>query len=81
MLWSPYVKGECQRCGFKRNLRDMTKEWTGLRVCKSCKDPKPDEMKPVPRLRPEGLPRPNAAPETTPIFIIPGVNDVQPEDL
>lgn len=81
MLWTPYVKGECARCGFKKNLRDLRKEWTGLRVCSACFDPKPEEMKPLPRFKPEGLPRKNAAPETEPIFIEPGVNDIRPEDL
>jgi len=82
MLWSPYPKGECQRCGFKRNLRDLTKEWTGLRVCRSgCRDPKPEDTKPLRPLRGEGLPRRDAAPETAPVFITPGLNDVTPEDL
>jgi hypothetical protein len=60
--------GECQRCGFKRRLTDLCKEWTGLRVCKDvCKDPKPAEMK-APHVKPEGVPLPNAAPATEPIF-------------
>ena len=60
--------GECMRCGFKRRLPDLCKEWTGLRVCRdTCKDPKPAEMK-APRVRPEGVPLPNASPATDPVF-------------
>ncbi len=81
MLWSPYVKGECQRCGFKKNLSDLKTEWTGLRVCDRCFDPKPEDRKPLPVFKPEGLPRQNAAPQTAPVFITPGVDDVKPEDL
>lgn len=81
MKWSPYTKGECQRCGFKKNLSDLRKEWTGLRVCGACWDPKPEELTPL-RIPPgEGAPKPNAAPETAPTFIVPGVNDIRPEDL
>lgn len=57
----PY--GECQRCGFKYRLTQLRKEWTGLRVCKPCLDPKPADTK-APKYKPEGLPRPNASPET-----------------
>jgi hypothetical protein len=30
----------CQRCGFKRHADELRREWTGLRVCKECWDPK-----------------------------------------
>jgi hypothetical protein len=60
--------GECARCGFKRRLDQLTKEWTGLRVCAdTCKDPKPAELKP-PIVKPEGVPLPTAAPATEPVF-------------
>ena len=64
--------GECQRCGFKFRLTQIKKEWSGLRVCKgpgtnNCWDPKPKDKKP-PNYRPEGLPLPNAAPATEPVF-------------
>jgi hypothetical protein len=58
---APY--GECMRCGFKYRLPQLRKEWTGLRVCGPCFDPKPPELKP-PKYKPEGLPKPNASPET-----------------
>jgi hypothetical protein len=59
--------GICPRCGFKRRLNVMKKEWTGLRVCPPCWDPKPAEMKP-PKVKPEGVPVPNAQPEPEPVF-------------
>jgi hypothetical protein len=66
MAKAPY--GECARCGFKRRVTDLVKEWTGLRVCRdTCRDPKPAELKP-PRVKPEGVPVHNAAPETEPVF-------------
>jgi hypothetical protein len=42
------------RCGFKYRLNELKKEWTGLRVCKPCFDPRPAELKP-PRYKPEGF--------------------------
>lgn len=63
----PAPWGECPRCGFKRRLNTFRKEWTGERVCRDCWDPKPAEMKP-PRVKPEGVPVPNAQPETEPVF-------------
>lgn len=64
--------GECQRCGFKRRLGKLTKEWTGLRVCRdTCLDPRPAETKPI-TVKPEGVILPNASPETQPIYRAPG---------
>jgi hypothetical protein len=60
--------GQCQRCAFKYRLDELQKEWSGLRVCKSCFDPLPDTMR-TPIAYPEGLPRPNASPELPNIFI------------
>lgn len=59
--------GECMRCGFDFRLNQLSKEWTGLRVCASCFDPRPAELKP-PRYGPEGLVRPDASPATEPVF-------------
>lgn len=75
-MQSPW--GECQRCGFDVRLNKMRKEWSGLRVCGPCWDPKPAETR-APLVRPEGLPRPDAAPATDPIFRAPG--DVGGDDL
>ena len=57
------VYGECPRCGFKIDIREAKREWTGQRVCKDCYDPRPADTKP-PRYKPEGLPRPDAMPQT-----------------
>lgn len=66
------IWGECQRCGFKRHLSELRQEWTGLKVCSdTCWDPKPAEMH-APSVKPEGVPVPGAAPETTPIEREPG---------
>jgi hypothetical protein len=62
---APYA--ECQRCGFKRRVPQLRKEWTGLRVCGDCFDPRPADHRP-PRYRPEGVPVRNASPETEPIY-------------
>jgi len=68
----PRPYGECQRCGFKYRLDQLKKEWTGLRVCfgtgtSHCWDPRPLDTKP-PKYKPEGLPRPDASPQTEPVF-------------
>lgn len=71
--------GICQRCGWKKNLSDMAKEWTGLRVCKNpCFDPKPKQLSP-PSIGAEGVPLPTAAPEPADIFLTD--NQVTPDSL
>lgn len=30
----------CDRCGFKYRGEDLIKEWTGLRVCTTCHEPR-----------------------------------------
>ena len=67
-LYSPGAKGSCQRCSFDYKLSDIRKEWTGLLVCPECRDPKPQDMR-APPVRPEGLPKPNAAPPPVDDFI------------
>lgn len=54
--------GVCQRCGFQYDLNDLVKEWTGLRVCRKCKDPRPAQLT-TPKIGPEGLASPNASPQ------------------
>lgn len=62
------AKGVCDRCGFiVEPHTKLRKEWTGLRVCGPCWDPKPPELRPPP-VKPEGLPVRNARPEPEPIF-------------
>ena len=74
----PYTKGECMRCGFVYDLRDIRKEWSGARVCPDCWDKKPEILK-APVVRPEGLPKPGAAPETVPYFV--AINEITRDDL
>lgn len=62
------AKGVCDRCGFTVEPHTLLRlEWTGLRTCKPCWDPKPAELRP-PSIKPEGLPVKNARPEPEPIF-------------
>jgi hypothetical protein len=35
-----YAKARCDRCGEKIKYQALRKEWTGLKVCKQCWDPK-----------------------------------------
>lgn len=73
------AKGTCQRCGFDFRLSELSLEWTNLRVCAECHDPRPAELSPPP-VYPEGLPRPDASPEMPEVFV--DWNDpVTPEDL
>jgi hypothetical protein len=68
--WKPGgTLGDCQRCGFTRRLNDLKLEWSGLRVCfDTCWDPRPDTLT-APVVYPEGLPRPDAAPEYPDVFV------------
>lgn len=56
----PY--GQCIRCSLTYRLSEFRTEWTGIRVCKDCVDPRPGDSEP-PNIYPEGLPRPDAQPE------------------
>lgn len=69
--------GLCQRCAFKFRLNELSQEWSGLRVCKDCRDPRPPELSP-PDVFPEGLPRPDASPDLPEVFI---TTQITPEDL
>jgi len=66
----------CDRCGQRRRLDCLRKEWSSLMVCDDCYDPRPDTMLP-PRVGPEGLPYPDARPDQPASF----VNVVTPDDL
>lgn len=68
------AKGVCQRCDFVYLLRQLRKEWTGLKVCSDCWDRKPEALRPPP-VKPEGLVKPGASPELAPVFIVPGPID------
>lgn len=77
-----YIPGQpwgiCDRCCEKRRLRTMSREWTGLRVCPDCFDPRPPQLDP-PKVGPEGVPLPNSRPRPPDIFVTD--NQVQPDDL
>ncbi len=71
--------GSCQRCGRTKFTSELNKEWTGLRVCCDCHDPRPPQLSP-PNIYDEGLPVPDAAPFLGVSFIDPE-NPVTPADL
>lgn len=65
----------CDRCGFDYRRSAVSREWTGLMVCKDCWDPKPIwPATPVDHQSVE-----NARPVQPENFLAPG--DVNPEDL
>ncbi len=45
----------CDRCSQRYRRSAMLAEWTGLRVCAPCIDPRPPQMSP-PDIYPEGIP-------------------------
>lgn len=70
-------KAICDRCGFTHNLSALRKEWTGLKVCRECWDPRhPQEfVHGVADRQSVSDPRP----EPDDVFLSPG--DVTAEDL
>ena len=55
--------GICDRCGEKHRLAALRKEWTSLKVCGACYDPRPAQLDP-PHIDPaEGKPKPDSRPE------------------
>jgi hypothetical protein len=72
------VWGVCDRCGLKRNVASLRKEWTGLWVCADDFDPRPPQLDP-PQIYPEGLPVPNARPEPEDYEL--DTNEVTRDDL
>jgi hypothetical protein len=51
----------CDRCSQRRRRAVMCVEWTNLRVCPPCLDPRPPQMQP-PNVYPEGIPFLDARP-------------------
>jgi hypothetical protein len=45
----------CDRCSQRRRRSNMLTEWTNLKVCPVCIDPRPPQMTP-PNVYPEGIP-------------------------
>jgi len=80
MIRNTYKPGDwlyvCQRCGFTKYASEIRKEWTGLRVCSDCWEPRhPQEY--VRGIRDDmTVPFANGPAYT---FLSPG--DVKPEDL
>lgn len=70
--------GACQRCGWIYPLAKLRKEWSSLKVCPPCFDPKPADLSP-PNIKPEGVPLPGAAPEPADHFL--SDNEVTEGDL
>jgi len=73
-----YGYGLCQRCGFRYELDDLRKEWTNLRVCKTCWDPRPPYFS-QPQIGAEGVARKDASPEPADTFLTD--NQVTPDSL
>lgn len=61
--------GDCDRCGFKYRQSQLRKEWTGLRVCATCFEPKHPQLNL--RVYPERISVKNARPsqDGTPILL------------
>ena len=72
-----HARGICDRCGFEYPLNKLRKEWTGLKVCRDCWEPRhpQDRVKGVPDNQALHDPRPD--PE--PVYL--EVNDVTADDL
>ncbi len=60
---------ECQRCGFTKYASEIKLEWTGLRVCSSCWEPRhPQEFV---RGKTDDQTVPYANPAGDPVFLLP----------
>ena len=71
------ANGICDRCGFEHPLDQLRREWTGLRVCNDCWEPRhPQEFV---RGVPDRQAVPNPRPDPPPVYIDP--NDVVFDDI
>lgn len=70
----------CDRCGFKKKARQLRLEWTGLRVCGKCWEPRhPQEFL---KGKKDDQAPPWVRPEPSEIDVSVGSgNEVGPEDL
>ena len=67
----------CDRCGFKMKASSTRKEWTGLRVCGECWEPRhPQDFVKGRRDRQAAT---DPRPDQTPVFL--DDNDVTEDDL
>jgi len=53
----------CDRCGFKFKGEELQTEWNGLKVCKTCHEPRNEQD--FLRARPDNRPKPYYRPEPT----------------
>ena len=70
--------GICDRCGFKKRLSELRKEWNGLMVCKEDWEPRHPQDYLV-RGRKDDQSVPNARPRQPDVFLAAG--DVTADDL
>lgn len=81
---STFVLGQwnviCDRCGVQYKNVDLRQEWTGLRVCKTCYEPRhPQDFV---RGKSDNQAPPWTRPEPEGIDVSPGSgNEVSPSDL
>ena len=69
------MEDELSRCGFNHRNTDLKLEWTGLRVCRECWEPRhPQDFV-------QGVPDRQAPPWTSPEPTPVDVGVVTPEDL
>lgn len=68
---------ECDRCGFNFKASELRKEWTGLRVCRDCWEPRhpQDFVRGVPDRQAPDWARPGSVSEP---FVNGGGTDVDP---
>lgn len=69
--------GICDRCAFRYRLAALQTEWTGLKVCRDCYDPRPVDLSPI-HFAPEGVPVRGARPDPGDTL---GDNTTTAEDL
>ena len=72
---------QCDRCGFDFWSNQLRKEWTGLRVCKKCWEPRhpQDYVRGVPDRQAPAWTRPPDTPNEP--FANDGGTDITPDDL
>ena len=69
----------CDRCGFRYFLKELRKEWNGLKTCPECYEPKHPQLEPLPHVMdPEALyePRPNTDKEVGEGYVVVVYTDI-----
>ena len=69
--------GQCDRCGQRYYLKELHKEWNGLKTCPSCWEPKQPQLGPFRTVNdPQALQ--NARPDRTePLLVFVGVETIE----